>query len=126
MLGLHENAGDIAALFFGAGAVLWYSLFIATRFVPRWSGIWGLASVVLAGAGTLLHAWDRDLQPLILLAVAVVPFEFVVGVWLLVKGSPGWPGTVNATRSEPQPPSARPVPDAIDVRAGGTTRGPVD
>jgi hypothetical protein len=26
-------------------------LFIATRFIPRWLGIWGLASVVLAGDG---------------------------------------------------------------------------
>lgn len=124
-LGLHEHAGDIAMLFFCAGALLWYTLFVRTRFVPLWLGIWGLASVALVCVGTLLNVWDRDLQPLLLLYVAYVPFELVVGIWLLVKGSPGWPATVNATRSEPGQASSRPAAEVIDAGAGGTTRGPV-
>ena len=124
-LGLREHGGDIAMLFFCAGALLWYWLFVRTRFVPRWLGVWGLVSVALVCAGTLLNVWDRDLQPPVVIYAAYVPFELVVGIWLLVKGSPGWPATVDATRSEPVQPSAQPSADATGVRAGGTTHGSV-
>jgi hypothetical protein len=85
-IGLHEHAADIGMLFFSAGALLWYSLFVRTRFVPLWLGIWGLASVALVCLGTLLSVWDRDLHPPILLYAAYVPYELFVGIWL-VKGS---------------------------------------
>ena len=90
-LGLHEHAADMAMLFFAAGALLWYWLFLRTRFVPRWLSIWGLASVVLVGLATLTLVWDRGLQPPIVLYVAYVPVELVVGCWLLIKGSPRRP-----------------------------------
>ena len=85
-IGLHEHAADIGMLFFSAGALLWYSLFVRMRFVPRWLGIWGLASVALVCLGTLLSVFDRDLHPPILLYAAYVPYELLVGIWL-VKGS---------------------------------------
>lgn len=109
-IGLHEHAADIGMLFFSADALLWYSLFVRTRFVPRWLGIWGLASVALVCLGTLLSVWDRDLHPPILLYAAYVPYELFVGIWLLVKGSPGWPAAAGATRSDPLRPSERPAP----------------
>jgi Domain of unknown function (DUF4386) len=87
-IGLHEHAATVGLLFFGAGALLWYALFVRTRFVPRWLGVWGVASVVPVGLGTLLSVWDSGAQPSILLYVAYVPFELVVGIWLLVTGSP--------------------------------------
>jgi hypothetical protein len=122
-LGLREHAGDIAMLLFCAGALLWYPLFIRTRFVPRWLGIWGLAAAVLVCVGTLLNVWDRGLQPPVVLYAAYVPFEFVVGVWLLVKGSAGWGQAVNATGSEPVPQTAELPSAAIDAGTGGASRG---
>ena len=118
--GLHEHAADIGMLFFSAGALLWYSLFVRTRFVPRWLGIWGLASVALVCLGTLLSVWDRDLHPPILLYAAYVPYQLFVGIWLLVKGSPGWPAAAGATSSDPLRPSERPAPGAVDVDPGGS------
>ena len=119
-IGLHEHAADIGMLFFSAGALLWYSLFVRTRFVPRWLGIWGLASVALVCLGTLLSVWDRDLHPPILLYAAYVPYQLFVGIWLLVKGSPGRPAAAGATRSDPLRPSERPAPGAVDVDPGGS------
>jgi len=84
---LHEHAGDIGMLLFCVGALLWYSLFVRTRFVPRWLGVWGLASVVLVCLATLLNVWDPGLQPPFLLYAAYVPYELVVGIWLLVSGA---------------------------------------
>lgn len=120
-LGLHEHGGDIQMLLFGVGALLWYSLFVRTRFVPRWLGIWGLAAVVLACVATLLNLWDRGLEPPVVLYAAYVPFEFVVGIWLLVKGSQVRPTAVDPTISAPQPPTQRSTADVVDVRADETT-----
>lgn len=114
-LGLREHAGDVAMLFFCAGALLWYPLFVRTRFVPRWLGIWGLASVVPVCVATLISVWDGDLQAPFLLYAAYVPFEFVVGMWLLVKGSPIGRHPPKAATS------AQPAPRASDVGADGTT-----
>ena len=119
-LGLEQHAGDIAMLFFSFGALLWYPLFVRTRFVPRWLGSWGLVSVVPVFAATLLHVWNRDLQLSTLLYAAYVPYEFVVGSWLLVKGSPLRPVATSA-RAEPLPPTERPAPGQAHVHAGRRT-----
>jgi hypothetical protein len=120
-IGLHEHAAAIAMLFASVGALLWYSLFIRTRFVPRWLGIWGLASIGLVGLATLLDVWAGGLEPPILLYVAYMPFELVVGIWLLVKGSPTRPRATDGTRSEPLPRAEGPTPDAADVHSDGMT-----
>jgi hypothetical protein len=120
-VGLHEHAAAIAMLFASVGALLWYSLFIRTRFVPRWLGIWGLASIALVGLATLLDVWAGDLKPPILLYVAYMPFELVVGIWLLVKGSPVRPTATGATRSELHLRTERPTPEPADARADGMT-----
>ena len=120
-VGLHEHAAGIGMLFASVGALLWYSLFIRTRFVPPWLGIWGLASVGLVFLATLLDVWGGDLKPPILLYVAYMPFELIVGIWLLAKGSPARPTAAGVTRSEPLPRAGRPTPDTSDVRADGMT-----
>jgi hypothetical protein len=51
---------------------------------------------------------------------ADMPYELFVGIWLLVKGSPGWPAAAGATRPEPLRPSERPAPGAVDVDPGGS------
>lgn len=99
-LGLHDHAAAIAMLFASVGALLWYSLFIRTRFVPRWLGVWGLASIALVAVAALIDVWDADLQPSMLFYVAYMPFEFVVGIWLLAKGSPAQPATAGGNRSK--------------------------
>lgn len=126
-LGVHEHAADIAMLFSSAGALLWYWLFLRTRFVPRWLSIWGLASVVLVCIATLILVWDRGLQPPIVLYVAYVPYELVVGIWLLVKGSPGRPEDPDATRPHQLPLAEQPAPEAVDVRPEAVSqRRPID
>ncbi len=121
-LGVHEHAGDFQMLLFCVGALLWYSLFVRTRFVPRWLGIWGLASTVLVCVATLLNVWDRGLEPPLFLYAAYVPFEFVVGIWLLVKGSPIRPAAITPTSAAPPPAVERSTADVVDVRADETTR----
>jgi hypothetical protein len=118
-LGMHDRAAAMAMLFASVGALLWYSLFIRTRFVPRWLGIWGLASMALVCVATLLDVSEVVAQPSMLLYVAYMPFELVVGIWLLIKGSPVRPAATGDT-----PPEALSLPElrsaAADVHAGGS------
>ncbi len=116
-LGLNDHAASMGMLFASVGALLWYSLFIRARFVPRWLGVWGLASMSLVGVATLLDVWDADLQPSMLLYVAYMPFELAVGVWLLVKGSPSRPTTIAATSPEALSPIDVRTADAADTHA---------
>ena len=78
-------------LFFCLGAILWYTLLLRSRIVPRALALWGLLAVLLVLVGTLILVWDRSLSPSIALYVPYVPFELVVGVWLLVRGAPRSP-----------------------------------
>jgi hypothetical protein len=85
-LGVDQHAGDIDMLFFCLGAILWYSLLLRSRIVPCALALWGLLAVLLVLVGTLILVWDRS--PSIALYVPYVPFELVVGVWLLGRGAP--------------------------------------
>ena len=58
-----------------------------------------------------------------LLYVAYIPFELVIGAWLLVKGSSPRPDSVDATSSQPLPPGQQPTPDPIAIRDLADERG---
>jgi hypothetical protein len=86
-LGVYQHAGDIAMLFFCLGAFLWYCLLYQSRLVPRWMSVWGLLAVAPVLVGTLLLVWDRSLDPSFALYLPYVPFELVIGLWLLIRGA---------------------------------------
>ncbi len=90
-LGLRENAFTIHMLFFCLGGFIWCYLLMESGIVPRWMGIWGMVGVVLLLVNMLLVAWEPgfDVGALGILAMVVyVPFEPVLGGWLLVRGAP--------------------------------------
>jgi len=84
--GLFQHTRDLDMLLFAVGAVLWYWLLLRSGVVPRWLAVWGLASVTLVLVATLMLVWDRSLQPSVALYAAYVPFELVIGLWLLIRG----------------------------------------
>ena len=86
-LGVRQHAGQISMLFFCLGALLWYYLFFRSRIVPRLLSLWGLVAVPLVLVNTVLLVWDRSLDPSLALYAPYVPFELVIGLWLLIKGA---------------------------------------
>ena len=86
-LGVSQHAGDIGMLFFCLGGLLWYYLLFQSRIVPRLLSLWGLAAVPLVLVATVLLVWDHSLHPSIALYALYVPFELVLGLWLLIKGA---------------------------------------
>lgn len=76
----------ILNLLFCLGATIFYALLLRARTVPRLLSWWGLISVQGVFVGALMNLFD--VNPPLFLFLAYVPFELVIGVWILVKGTP--------------------------------------
>jgi len=79
-----DSGLNLLMLPFCAGAILFYYLLYKSGLVPRALSLWGLIAVVVALVGTLLTLSGYKVPFLVYLPYA--PFEFTVGVWILVKG----------------------------------------
>ena len=66
------------------GIFLFYYLFYESKTIPRGLSLWGLISISLALIGTLLALCGY--QPSFFIYLPYVPFEFVIGFWLLIRG----------------------------------------
>ena len=86
-LGVSQHAGDIGMLFFCLGGLLWYYLLFQSRIVPRLLALWGLVTVPLVLVATTMLVWNPTLDPSFALYALYVPFELVLGLWLLIKGA---------------------------------------
>jgi len=71
-------------LVFCVGAILFYSLLYKSSVIPRAMSLWGLITVFPMVVGTLLLMFGAEAP--IFLYVLYIPFEFVVGAWILIKG----------------------------------------
>lgn len=69
---------------FALGAILFYSLFYKSGYIPRALSLWGLIAASLALIGTLSVLLGYDIPMLVF--YLNLPFELTIGVWLLVKG----------------------------------------
>jgi hypothetical protein len=85
--GVDRQGYHIHNLFFCVGGILWYYLFLKSGYIPQALSIWGLAAVSLLLVPVLLQLNDRDFtHPVMVVGLLYLPFELVLGVWLIVKG----------------------------------------
>ena len=73
-------------LVFSIGAILFYYLFYKSKAIPRILSLWGLITVPLVLIGTLSKVLGYEVPFFEYLVLLYVPFEFVLGIWLLAKG----------------------------------------
>ncbi|NJN17522.1 MAG: DUF4386 domain-containing protein [Oscillochloris sp.] len=73
-------------LAFCAGAILFYALLVRSRAVPQWMSLWGLISVIPLLIATLLGIFDYQVS--FIVALPYIPFELVIGIWIVIKGVP--------------------------------------
>lgn len=71
-------------LVFCLGAILFYYLLDKSRIVPRVLSLWGLITVSFLLIWTLLAIFGYTVP--FFLYVPYVPFELVIGIWILLKG----------------------------------------
>jgi hypothetical protein len=71
-------------LAFCLGALLFYGLLVRSGFVPRWLALWGLVATVPMLVGTIAQVFGSSIP--FFFYLPYVPFEMVVGGWILIKG----------------------------------------
>lgn len=69
---------------FCIGAGLFYYLLFRSQAIPKSLALWGLLTLVPAVIGTLIEIFGTSIPIYIYLPYA--PFEFVVGIYILIKG----------------------------------------
>lgn len=92
--------GSLLAL--GVGAVILYWLLFASRVVPTWISLWGLAGAVLVIVRAVLELYGVDLGTA-LQGVLTAPIglnEMVLAIWLIVRGFDEHRLMPSRTRSE--------------------------
>jgi hypothetical protein len=73
-------------LAFVLGGVLFYYLLDKARIVPRVLSLWGLIAVLPFLIGAPLAVMGYEVPTAVYLPY--IPFELVIGIWILVKGIP--------------------------------------
>ena len=76
--------GAIAMMPFGFGAFLFYFLILKAGVIPKWLGFWGLITVPFVLVGWSLQAFGVSVP--FALYVPYVPWEWVAGICIIVKG----------------------------------------
>ena len=85
--GVDRQGWNILNLFFCLGGILWYYLLFNSGVIPQALSLWGLVAVSLLLIPVLLLLYDRDFaHPVMAVGLLYLPFELVLGVWLIVKG----------------------------------------
>ena len=69
---------------FGIAAFIFYYLLFKSNSIPKWLSLWGVITVPAVLIGVILMMYNVSV-PFILL-IPYVPFEFVAGIYILVKG----------------------------------------
>lgn len=75
-------------LVFSVGGFLFYLLFYQSRLIPRWLSLWGLVTLIPILLATVAAILGYELPAVLALTAQLpyLPFEFVVGLWILFRG----------------------------------------
>jgi len=75
---------DVQMVFYCTGGILFYYLFLKSRYVPRVIPIYGIIVAALGFIGELLVIFGYDVP--IYVFIPILPFELAIGIWLMIKG----------------------------------------
>jgi hypothetical protein len=75
---------SIHTFFICIGGLLWCYLFYKSRYIPRALSLFGLIALTLSFVGMLVELSGFPVS--FYLSLPVLPFEFAIGGWLLVRG----------------------------------------
>jgi hypothetical protein len=81
---LMQFSYDVQMVFYCIGGFLFYYLFLKSKYVPTWLSIFGIIVASLGFIGELLVIFGNVVPLYIFLPI--LPFELIIGVWLIVKG----------------------------------------
>ncbi len=76
--------GALLMLAFCIGGILFYYLMLKSLIVPRALSLWGLITIFPMLAGTIAQIFGSEIS--FYFYLPYVPFEFVIGIWISIKG----------------------------------------
>jgi hypothetical protein len=82
--GVYNQGITIHMWFYCIGGLLWYSMFYATKYIPRVISLWGLLAVSVGLIGIVMQVLGYDVS--IFVYLPILPFEVTIGVWLMLRG----------------------------------------
>ena len=71
-------------VFYTIGGILFYYLFLKSKYVPTVLPLWGIIVASLGFIGELFVLFDYNVPMYVFLPI--LPFELAIGLWLMVKG----------------------------------------
>ena len=75
---------DVQMVFYCIGGLLFYYLFLKSKYVPKVLSILGIVVASLGFIGELFAIFGYDVPLYVFLPI--LPFELAIGLWLMVKG----------------------------------------
>jgi Domain of unknown function (DUF4386) len=89
LLAIKKWAGQLGVIAFTVGALMYYYVFYQSKLIPRWLAGWGLLGAGLSLAAVLLTIFGQIVafSPVFIsLQIPIGLQEYVLAVWLIVKG----------------------------------------
>ena len=74
----------VLMVFYCLGGILFYYLFLKSKYVPKVLALFGIIAASLGFIGTLIGFFDYEVPMYVFLPI--LPFELAIGIWLMVKG----------------------------------------
>lgn len=82
--GIDRQGYTLHMWFYCLGGILWYYLFYKSRYIPRAISLFGLIAASVAFVGIMFELFGHDVS--IFVYLPILPFELIIGVWLLLRG----------------------------------------
>ena len=76
--------GILLMLFFSIGLLLFYYLFLKSKYIPKVFPVRGIIATSLSFIGTLFVLFGYNVSMFVF--IPILPLELAIGVWLMVKG----------------------------------------
>jgi len=81
---LMQFSYDVQMVFYCIGGILFYYLFLKSKYVPKAISIFGIIVASVGFIGELFAIFGYNVPLYVFLPI--LPFELAIGVWLIVKG----------------------------------------
>ncbi len=79
-----QFAYSVLMVCYTIGGLMFYSLFLRSKYIPKVISIFGIAAVSVGIVGTFMEILGFDVP--IIMFITILPFELAIGIWLMIKG----------------------------------------
>jgi hypothetical protein len=89
LLSIKSTSSNIGLMAWHTGAFIYYLIFLRSKLIPSWLSIWGLVSIIITFASSILLMYSLLNQMSLIHTLLNLPIavqEMFLAVWLIAKG----------------------------------------